>query len=243
MGSMYDILVEGVKCKPFGRIQLEYPEDSIFKEYGMFLDNIPNIHKKSVANEILKILYEYNRSVAKYAKHDEINEEREEHGLKPIKRKKNETYNKINKDLNIALNFRKTLESFEEMKKRKERISVLDTYATHLPPYLQKQADFLIEMRKPFINIEVKEEELPRILSDPYYRMVQLVDEYIQDLSNYTMLNEELNMAKMDKYIDSYPKPNRGKLRKYLLEVCKTFGLKNCDNNVKKLIKELNINS
>ena len=240
MGSMYDILVEGVKRKPFGRIQLEYPEDSIFKEYGTFLDNIPNIHKKSVANEILKILYEYNRSVAKYAKHDEINEERKEQGLESIPRKKNETFNKIKKDLLIAENFRETLESFEEMEKRKRGIA--DTLLPHCLQKSKDEVNLMIKMFSPHSNIELEKLLPPRTLSDPYYRMVQLVDEYIQDLSNYTMLNEELNMAKMDKYIDSCPKPNRGKLRGYLLEVCKTFGLKNCVNNAKELIKQLNKN-
>ena len=35
-------------------------------------------------------------------KYDKINLEREEHGLKPIQKKKNETFNKIKKDLAIA---------------------------------------------------------------------------------------------------------------------------------------------
>ncbi|SFV59621.1 hypothetical protein MNB_SV-14-1136 [hydrothermal vent metagenome] len=231
---MYDILVEGVKYKSFRKIKLEYPEDEVFEKYGKFLDNIPFTYKKSVANEILKYLYEYNRSVAMYAKQEEINEERKKHGLKEMPKKKNEAYNKIKKDLAMAENFRETLESFEEMAKRKGLTSVLNTNDNYLSPHQEKLADFIMIKKKELLET--------RTFSDPYYRMVQLVDEYIQDLSNYTMLNEELKIGKMDKYIDSYPKPNRGKLRKYLLEVCKIFRLKNCVNNAKELIKQLNKN-
>ena len=244
---MFDILINGIgNYKIFN---LDYCEEEVFKEYGKFLDSVPDKNKKEVAEKILKFLDKYNRDMMNYTKHDEINEERENYNLPPLERKKNEAYNKIKKDLILAEKFRESLESFKEMEKRKERITAFDNYPNpNLTPVDIKISDSIIQYNE-MKNFQLirsletskeKQEKSILELSDPYYRMVTLVDEYIDDLTNYWLFREKLKMAKYEKYLDSYTKPSRAKLKEYLISVCSAFELKNCVNNVKKLIIELN---
>ena len=210
MNSFYDVLIQGAyRYDGFFKIELEYCELEIFEKYGSFLNNIPNNDKKEVAQKIIRIIYQYYRDMKKYTLHDEYNEKLIEQGLEPKPRKKNEMSNKIKADLIIAENFRDTLENYEEMLKRKG-------------------------VYKSFSKEEIEDKNNSSTLS-PYYKMVNLIDDYIFDL--------ELNffdMADKDRYIDNYIKPNGKELKDYLLKVCKKFNLKDCVNNAKELIKQFN---
>lgn len=239
MSSFYDILNDGtyythpvtgefLTGASFPRIELNPCELEIFKKCGGFLNSVLDEDKERVAHNILIIMDRY-RTQSKFNSLYEIDEVK----------KKNEVTNKVKGDLRKAKAFRETLKSFDEKHKyrpqeriKEHRVKLKELKGNLEPFEISDFEDKEIEVLERYENLKYL-----GAAEKPYYKMVDLIDEYINDLETKTF-----KMANKHRYIDYYAKPTRKELNDYLCTVCRELNLKNCINNAKKLVVELNKN-